>query len=94
MNITTARLDPSNADRIVVFADAFLISNDRGDHWQIIQPTFNPRPEDVYLTEFEIDPHNSRRMYAVFSLVRDTKALMEEQRGSIFLVFLLPQWAG
>ncbi len=66
LNITTARLDPSNADRIVVFADAFLISNDRGDHWQIIQPTFNPRPEDVYLTEFEIDPHNSRRMYAVF----------------------------
>ncbi|HSE39426.1 MAG TPA: hypothetical protein VLH08_01560, partial [Acidobacteriota bacterium] len=65
LSITTARLDPSNPDRIVVFADAFLISNDRGDHWQIIRPTFNPRPEDVYLKEFEIDPHNSRRMYAV-----------------------------
>ncbi len=66
LSITTARLDPSNPDRIVVFADVFLISNDRGNNWQIIQPTFNPRPEDVYLLEFEIDPNNSLRMYAVF----------------------------
>ena len=42
LNITTARLDPSNPDRIVVFVDAFLISNDRGNHWQKIQPIFNP----------------------------------------------------
>lgn len=69
LNITTARLDPSNPDRIVVFAEALqlLISNDQGNNWQVVQPNFNPYPRELSLIEFEIDPHNSHRMYAVFN---------------------------